>query len=330
MESFSPEISIVVPVFNRENLIIETIDSVVNQTFENWELILVDDGSTDNTLSEIQKYGDRDARIKVIERHRGPKGASACRNIGVDNALGEYVMFLDSDDLLTSNCLEHRMSFVYSKNQYDGWIFQTGVFDIRIGDKKVLWNNILNEKPDLIRFFQIDMPWSIMGPVWRKNQLLKFNEEALSFQDWEFHIRMLINGITYVKDTGGLVEAYYRRDQKNSSISKTGVSKKYVMSKIMLMFDLFESIQNLEEEFRFEYSKLLFRNTKELIKHAELKLAKTQWFAVKELKVMSNLELNLWWLYIKFDSKFMEFLGYRVFKKARFLNKESTFLNYFG
>jgi glycosyltransferase involved in cell wall biosynthesis len=100
-------ISFIIPMYNRANLVGETLDSVLAQTYQDWECIVVDDGSTDNSLEIVQEYCNRDQRIRIMSRPiEREKGAPTCRNIGVENTTGEYVYFLDSDDLLSPEFLQ--------------------------------------------------------------------------------------------------------------------------------------------------------------------------------------------------------------------------------
>lgn len=93
-----PEISIIVPVYNVENYINGCIDSILNQEFKNFELILVNDGSTDKSGLICDEYEKKDDRVKVI--HQEYKGVSAARNVGINNAKGHYIGFVDSDDYI--------------------------------------------------------------------------------------------------------------------------------------------------------------------------------------------------------------------------------------
>lgn len=105
-----PLVSIIIPTFNRQQLIGETLDSVLAQSYHNWECIIVDDGSKDNTKQIISSYSEKDARIKFYHRPKArKKGASACRNFGLENSKGELIQFLDSDDLLAKNKLEEQV-----------------------------------------------------------------------------------------------------------------------------------------------------------------------------------------------------------------------------
>lgn len=96
-----PEISIIVPVYNVENYLEKCIKSILQQTFKNFELILVDDGSTDNSRIICDKYKDIDSRISVIHKFNG--GQSSARNVGIDNAKGRYIGFIDADDYIEND-----------------------------------------------------------------------------------------------------------------------------------------------------------------------------------------------------------------------------------
>ena len=101
-------VSIIIPSFNSETYISETIDSILNQTYPYWEAIVVDDGSSDETCSIVKRYSQNDKRIQLFLRVSTAKGASVCRNIGIEKAIGKYIIFLDSDDLLAPFCLKER------------------------------------------------------------------------------------------------------------------------------------------------------------------------------------------------------------------------------
>ena len=100
-------ISVVIPVYNREPLVGETLDSLLAQTFADWECIVVDDHSTDGSTEVVQKYVGKDPRIKLFVRPDDRlKGACACRNFGFENSNGDLVYFFDSDDLLSPQFFE--------------------------------------------------------------------------------------------------------------------------------------------------------------------------------------------------------------------------------
>ena len=105
----NPLISIIIPVFNREKLIVRTLESVQNQTYSSWECLIVDDGSTDNTLNVIDSFIDRDKRFQIISHHH-VGNANVLRNIGINKAKGEYIAMLDSDDEFMANHLSRRLA----------------------------------------------------------------------------------------------------------------------------------------------------------------------------------------------------------------------------
>jgi len=101
---FTPLISVVIPAYNAEQFLDETLESVLSQTYENWECIVVNDGSTDKTESIAKKWCEKDARFRYFYKENS--GASDTRNLGIKKARGEYIAFLDADDLYMPNFLE--------------------------------------------------------------------------------------------------------------------------------------------------------------------------------------------------------------------------------
>ena len=98
------KISVIIGVYNAEKYLAETIESVINQTFKDWELILVDDGSTDNSQKIAKEFEEKDQRIKILEKENG--GRASAINFGLKKAQGEYIAFLDADDLMPKERLE--------------------------------------------------------------------------------------------------------------------------------------------------------------------------------------------------------------------------------
>ena len=108
-----PLVSIIMPAYNAESFIAETIDSVLDQTYDNWELIIVDDNSDDHTVSVVENYSDN--RIRLL-RNVSNQGVAQTRNTAVAEAKGEYVAFIDSDDLWEVTKLERQMEAVADKS----------------------------------------------------------------------------------------------------------------------------------------------------------------------------------------------------------------------
>ena len=108
----SPIVSVVTPCYNSGNYIGETIESVISQTFQDWEMIIVDDCSDDNSAAIITQYVEKDSRIKYFKTEKRTGSPSAPRNIGVNNSSGQYIAFLDSDDLWLPHKLESQLEYI--------------------------------------------------------------------------------------------------------------------------------------------------------------------------------------------------------------------------
>lgn len=108
------KISIIVPVYNVEEYLAECLESIINQTYKNLEIILIDDGSTDKSGAICDEYSQRDSRIKVI--HQENKGIGATRNVGLSHVTGEYIGWVDSDDIIDKNMYEVLMKNMIKEN----------------------------------------------------------------------------------------------------------------------------------------------------------------------------------------------------------------------
>lgn len=148
-------VSIIMPAYNEEDLILETIDSVVNQTYQHWELIIVDDFSTDNTGELVKNAALKDTRIKYFKLESN-KGAAQARNYAVEKSRGKFLAFLDSDDIWKKEKLEKQIKFMidnnysftctyYNKIDFNGKDLDTVVTSERVIDyESLLKNNVGN------------------------------------------------------------------------------------------------------------------------------------------------------------------------------------------
>lgn len=109
MKSISPLVTVIMPVYNRQDYVKEAIDSIINQSYQNWELLVLNDNSTDRTLEIINTYSD--TRIKIIS-HDSNQGISFNRNLGIELSTGDYIAFLDSDDIAAPNRIEVQLNFL--------------------------------------------------------------------------------------------------------------------------------------------------------------------------------------------------------------------------
>lgn len=212
------KVSVVIPTYNRGDLIHETLDSVKAQTLPDWECIVVDDGSTDETEAVVKKYTEKDNRFRYIRRPDNRiKGGNSCRNIGLEVAQGEYIQFLDSDDLLASNKFEEQ---VRALSNYPG----NTVATCKWGRFTTIQEH-LNSKPNeptyissdgALKLFDVFGKHSIWFPphvyLTRRSVIEKagyWNEDLKMNQDGEFFARVLLSAsqIVFVPTT----EVYYRR-----------------------------------------------------------------------------------------------------------------------
>lgn len=194
-------ISIITPSFNRADIIHETAESIFSQTYPHWEWIIVDDGSTDNSWELLQQYAARDNRVKVFQRNRDPKGACPCRNIAVDYCNGEYVMFLDTDDVIEPFCIENRIHSMLSNPELDFGIFPSLMFSKKTYDLN-LWWNIDKPVTELVRQFHQDAICQGTGILIKKSSFLKvgrWDEYLHLWQDIDLFFRLYIQGYRYKK-----------------------------------------------------------------------------------------------------------------------------------
>lgn len=107
-------VSVITPCYNGQKYIAETIESVLAQTYKKWEMLIIDDGSKDNSLQIIEKYANKDDRIKFFKQKNA--GSSVARNTGITHANGQYIALLDADDLWRPDFLKSQIDFMKSKN----------------------------------------------------------------------------------------------------------------------------------------------------------------------------------------------------------------------
>ncbi|WP_336127584.1 glycosyltransferase family 2 protein [Mesoflavibacter sp. CH_XMU1422-2] len=110
-----PLVSIITPMYNSEKFILKTINSVVNQTYSNWELMLIDDGSTDNTIQIVEDFKQKYSNITLLQNPTN-LGTAQSRNKGILEAKGDYIAFLDADDLWKPNKLDQQIQFMQNHN----------------------------------------------------------------------------------------------------------------------------------------------------------------------------------------------------------------------
>ena len=192
-----PLVSIVVPSFNKRGFIGDMVQSVIAQTNDHWELILVDDASSDGSPELLAGFAAKDPRIKLIALDEN-MGANHCRNLGIEKAKGRYVIFLDADDLLAPHCVERRLA-VMEGSGLDLSVSTMEVFKEVPGDHGQRW--VPFSRTPLGDFFRHQLPWQTMQPIWDRDFLRTlggFDRAFTRHQDVELHTRaLLVPGVRF-------------------------------------------------------------------------------------------------------------------------------------
>jgi glycosyltransferase involved in cell wall biosynthesis len=210
-----PLVSVVIPHFNRAALLAQTVNSVRASSFAQYEILVVDDGSEPSPRADIERLAGEDLRI--LDRD-GKKGPSRSRNIGAHAARSEYLIFLDSDDLVGPWCLEQRFRTTEEFPANDLWIFPVLLFEEKPGDKSILWNAMGESENDALRFVQSDAPWHTSSPIWRRDTFLQlggFNENVVYGDDADLHLRAVLAGLSIARFPYALPDVFVRRSNED-------------------------------------------------------------------------------------------------------------------
>lgn len=223
------KISVIVPIYNVEKYLVDCIESIINQTYKNLEIILVDDESTDLSGKICDKYAKQDQRIKVIHKTNG--GLSSSRNAGLDAVTGDYVMFIDSDDMFVSDSCEIMYNEIESKNAdyvignyincyEDGSLYSNPIFNL---DK---YKSFKLSIKDYKNSFYV-MNSSVCNKIFRVSFLKKLNMrfvEGIPAEDAVFTTHCFIKSkrVYYIPN----IMYLYRQREAATSIS-TSCSKEY-------------------------------------------------------------------------------------------------------
>ena len=239
------KVSVIVPVYNVEKYLKDCLDSVVNQTLEDIEIICVNDGSTDNSLAILEDYAEKDSRIKIITQEN--KGLGGARNTGLYHANGEYISFIDSDDWIEPNTFEELYNM--SKDfDLDMLMFQMKVFNIETGEfVEDQYNNIdviddslvgavFNYKDVFDVLFKI--PHSSVNKLYKHSFLNKCNFkflEGVYYEDLASFFPLFFNA----ERVSILKKHFYIYRIRSNSITTSGDEGSFVM------FDILKDFQSL-------------------------------------------------------------------------------------
>ena len=282
----APLVSIIIPTYNRAHLITEALDSIMAQTYQNWECIIVDDGSTDDTLQILEQYSLKNTRFIYLSRpdHKA-KGANACRNFGFEKSNGKYIQWFDSDDMMHPQKLQMKIGFALSQNA-----------DIIVTGHTTEGQIILSDDPTLEVFessnFYIDY---ILGkkPVITNDVMVKravigahrFDENLHKAQEYEFFTRLFQQKLRYC--FVDLPLTYYRQTQ--DSISKSNSKGNTLQVESLIYLSKIMSKRHSENPLILARAERLGRKMyKSLIKRKDLKIVVNHYQFFRKVHHKSN------------------------------------------
>lgn len=185
-----PQISVIVPIYNAEDTLNRCIDSILNQTFRDWELLLVDDGSTDRSSGICDRYATKDKRVKVFHTKNG--GVSVARNIGLDSAKGSWITFVDSDDFIDTTFLDTLVRLQSSDLCIAGIQFINNT-TILLPPEECIKIEDVTELDNLLNKLYFTVPW---GKVYKNDIIqqnkLRFDINLKIGEDTDFVLRYLL------------------------------------------------------------------------------------------------------------------------------------------
>ncbi|WP_031427727.1 glycosyltransferase family 2 protein [Flavimarina sp. Hel_I_48] len=257
-------ISIIIPTYNRAHFIIETLQSIQNQTYKHFECFIVDDGSTDGTEDELQTFLNDDRFIYKKRPTEYKKGPSGCRNYGLSNASGDFIVFFDDDDIVHPRNLECCLKEMRS-NSYDFCRYQREVFNNKFDydfDKEITYTAFEIDKSKLPDLITNKLPFNNCAIMWSKKCFDKnrFKEQLEYAEEWELYSRILAEGKIGISIDKTL---YYARKHPNSNTGEfyagntkrlnskieaskliiSNLNKKKLLSPQMIHFFTWESVR---------------------------------------------------------------------------------------
>lgn len=279
MEVITPIVSVIVPVYNTDKYLEECLESILNQTLKDIEIICIEDKSTDNSLQILKNYSKKDDRIIILENESN-RGLSFNRNKGLDYAKGKYVSFIDSDDKLDVDAYEKLYNFI-EENHQDFVIFNAMRFDddgkkwnselhnISISDNPITSTNILKNR----EFVFDSTAWNkFINKDFLLNSKIKFVEGRL-YEDMLFSMELFCAA----DSVGVLPNIYYywrvRTDNKNKSITQKYNNIENIKDRLFIINEINKLLNNEEYSSLIDsyYNKLLKIDYRHIINQLSLK-----------------------------------------------------------
>ncbi len=193
-----PTISVILATYNRADLLPRAIDSILSQTYKDFELIIVDDGSSDKTDALIHQYMAQDNRIRYIKNPQN-KGVSYSRNIAINNARGDYIAIIDSDDQALPNRLEKQLRIIRENPSYTAISGGVYSFEDKIASTQLIkWNDYTPVKNNFLLSFIFANTFSNAASMFKRDFIndhnIRYNETYIAAEDYDFWVQILQNG----------------------------------------------------------------------------------------------------------------------------------------
>jgi len=313
----TPLITVIIPCYNVAGYLKDSIGSVLKQSYQNIECIVIDDGSTDNTEEVVQDIIKIDNRVRYFKKENG--GVSTARNYGISKANGDLVQFLDSDDWLNSNKFAYQINYIKENNISDKYFVVYADFEVlwygtndyiakrqvhQFGklDKETLKKKIIG------REFGLDTPTplSVCSTLLSRKIVedFKFNEKMYNYGDLEYFIQLLYNNETKFYYTP-IIAFYYRQREdsisKNRNASRIGylqfLESIYDFSKDDLIYS--PNIYQIVEHFFQQRDKVMYKRAISLIKKTNIPVYNKKKKNIRK-KVLTIEKIGLYYIYLLF------------------------------
>ena len=322
-------VSIIIPAYNVENYIERCILSCVNQTFDDIEIIVINDGSEDNTLEIIITEAQKDSRIRVINTNNN--GVNYARSIGLNSARGKFILFLDSDDYLSKNAIEKCYEIV-KNNNYD--IVQ---FNYKLkysnGEELLPWdykfykdNNekVFTDYKYLDLLFNTKCNFSIWSKLIRKDFLIENNIKLLTNSSYGEDLAFTYNLAMYKPKVYILNEYLYYYFQRNNSLSNTFSKKSLDINKSINYIKKQLSHNNLLEIYNEEFNFLAYKHVyfiRRNFMYTDNELGKLMFKNWKKLNISISYNNNKYYRDLYRNEKFRGRIINNILKRSYLLGK---------
>ena len=209
--SNNPLVSIITPCYNSSKFIVQTIESVLAQTYQNWEMIIVDDCSKDDSIAIITDYLEKDKRIKLFTTEKNSKSPVEPRNIGIKNAKGRFIAFLDSDDIWLSTKLEQQIKLFLNKKTAIVYSNYEKINEKGERNNRIVVNPSVSSYKELLKGNII----ALSTGIYDTKKVGKVYFKKIGWEDYGLWLSLLKQG--YIAQNTNTVSALYR--VRNFSIS---------------------------------------------------------------------------------------------------------------